>query len=366
MILEILAVLAVLSEIYFMKGMFGTRKRLLLRKKWGKYAPSVSVIMPCRGVDHRFEDGIRALISQDYQGRKEFIFVVDDMKDECVKILKKSRNVRILVNRHFKDYSGKNSALLTGIGKSKGDILVFADSDIMPAKDWLQSLVEPLQDDKIAASTGYRWYFPLKRGIVSCLRSAWDGIGSSLMTGKYRFVWGGSFALRRSDFTKFGVRNLWKGEISDDAPITRYIDERGMHIEFVPRAVVASFDDYKISELTKWSTRQVLMVKMYAPKAWKLGALLQGSFTFFTALGIGLLAVGNLAGAVFLLPLALSTLRAYIRYSTLQKALPEFSRMGMKKTTVFLEGPGKILMFYNTLRVIMVKEVEWRGKKYSV
>ena len=96
MILEILAVLVILSEIYFMKGIAGTRKRLLLCREWGRYTPSVSVIMPCRGVDHRFEDGIRALLSQDYSGRKELIFVVDDMKDGCVKILRKFR-IRYLI-----------------------------------------------------------------------------------------------------------------------------------------------------------------------------------------------------------------------------------------------------------------------------
>ncbi|MBI2173290.1 MAG: glycosyltransferase family 2 protein, partial [Candidatus Aenigmarchaeota archaeon] len=231
MILEILAVLVILSEIYFMKGIAGTRKRLLLRKEWGRYAPPISVIMPCRGVDYRFEDGTRALLSQDYPGRKEFIFVVDDMKDGCVKILKKFGNARILVNRHFRNYSGKNSALLTGVEKSKGNILVFADSDILPAKDWLRSLVEPLQDRSIAATTGYRWYFPLRSGLVSCLRAAWDGIGFSLMTGKYRFIWGGSFALRRKDFEKFNVRRMWKNEISDDAPLTRYLDANKMRIE---------------------------------------------------------------------------------------------------------------------------------------
>ncbi|MBI2580152.1 MAG: glycosyltransferase family 2 protein [Candidatus Aenigmarchaeota archaeon] len=366
MILEILAVLVILSEIYFMKGIAGTRKRLLLRREWNRYAPPVSLIMPCRGVDHRFEDGVRALLSQDYAGRKEFIFVVDDMKDECVKILRKFKGIRILINRNFENYVGKNSALLTGVEASKGKALVFADSDILPAKDWLRSLVEPLQNRKIAVATGYRWYFPLRSGLVSCLRAAWDGIGFSLMTGKYRFVWGGSFAIRRSDFRKFGVRELWKNEISDDAPLTRYLDANKMRIEFAPRAVVASFDDYKMSEIVQWSNRQVLMVKMYAPKSWKLGMLVTGTFTFFTLLGIVLLASGNVTGGVFLLPAVLSTLRAWLRYSAMQKLLLVFAHLGMKRTTILMESIGKMLMFYNTLRVLKVKEVEWRGKKYRI
>lgn len=349
-----------------MKGILGTKNKLLLRKQWDKYSPSVSVIMPCRGLDHRFEDGIRSLLLQDYSGRKEFIFVVDDMNDECVKVIKKFKGTKILKDKHLKDYSGKNSALLTGVMKAKGKILVFADSDIFPAKDWLRSLVEPLQSNEIAATTGYRWYFPLHKGIVSCILAAWDGIGFSLMTGKYRFVWGGSFAMRRSNFAKFDVRSLWKNEISDDAPLTRYLDNNRMRIEFVPGSIVASFDDCKFGDLVQWSNRQVLMVKMYAPKAWKLGALVTGSFVFFTLLGIELLAAGNMLGTIFFLPLVFATLRTWIRYSTLQKLMPEFSHLGMKKTAILMEGIGKALMFYNTLRVLTIREIEWRGKKYLI
>ncbi len=60
------------------------------------------------------------------------------------------------------------------------------------------------------------------------------------------------------------------------------------------------------------------------------------------------------------------TLRAWVRYDTLQKLLPEFSIMGKKKTTALLEAAGKFIMLYNTLRVLKVKEVEWRGKKYRI
>ena len=365
MILEIFALMVVLSELYFTRGIMMSRKKLLLRRQWSKYSPSVSVIMPCRGIDHRFEDGVRALLSQSYSGKKEFIFVVDDMKDGCVKVLRKFRGIKIVRNAHFSNYTGKNSALLTGVSSSKGKILVFADSDIIPANDWLRSLVEPLQSKEVAVTTGYRWYFPL-RGTMSCMRGAWDGIGFSLMTGKYRFIWGGSFALRRQDFTKFNVRHLWKNEISDDAPLTRYLDEHKMHIEFVPRAVVASFNHDSFGGLLQWTTRQVLMVKMYAPKAWKLGMLVTGSFAFFTILGMALVVSGNTLGGIFLLPAVLATLRAWVRYSAMQKLLPEFSSMGKKKTTVMLEAAGKFIMLYNTLRVLMVKEVEWRGKKYRI
>ena len=365
MIIEILAAMVLLSELYFTRGIMMSRKRLLLRRKWNGYSPSVSVIMPCRGMDHKFEDGVRALLSQSYSGNKEFIFVVDDMKDECVKVLRKFNGIKIMKNMHSRNYTGKNSALLTGVSASKGSVLVFADSDILPAKDWLRSLVEPLQSNDIAVTTGYRWYFPL-RGIVSCMRGAWDGIGFSLMTGKYRFIWGGSFALRRQDFAKFNVRQLWKNEISDDAPLTRYLDSHGMHIEFVPRAVVASFNHDSFGGLSQWTTRQVLMVKMYAPKAWKLGMLVTGSFGFFSTPGIVLIVTRNLMGCVFLLPFVMSTLRAWVRYSAMQKLLPEFSSMGKKKTTVLLEAAGKLLMFCNTLRVLRIREVEWRGKKYKI
>ena len=123
----VFAATVAVMESYFMTGTLLSRKKLLEKNESGNYTPSVSVIMPCRGIDHKFKDGIKAVLNQNYAGKWEFLAVVDDMKDPCVKILKKFSGVRIIVNKNY-DSTPKNSAMITGFEHSKCEVLVLLDS----------------------------------------------------------------------------------------------------------------------------------------------------------------------------------------------------------------------------------------------
>ena len=60
------------------------------------------------------------------------------------------------------------------------EALVFADSDMLPARNWLAELVASLGDRQVGATTGYRWYLPSdqwrdpERGFASILLSVWN------------------------------------------------------------------------------------------------------------------------------------------------------------------------------------------------
>ncbi len=59
-----------------------------LAKPESEYAPFVSVIAPCRGVDSGMKENLEKLFEQDFPVY-EIIFVVDDETDEAVEIIKK-------------------------------------------------------------------------------------------------------------------------------------------------------------------------------------------------------------------------------------------------------------------------------------
>ena len=46
--------------------------------------------------------------------------------------------------------------------RSGDEVLVFVDSDARPEKSWLKKLVAPLADETLGASTGYRWFLPVR------------------------------------------------------------------------------------------------------------------------------------------------------------------------------------------------------------
>ena len=59
-----------------------------LAKPASEYAPFVSVIAPCRGVDQGLEENLMALLEQDYPAF-EVIFVVDDESDQAISVIKR-------------------------------------------------------------------------------------------------------------------------------------------------------------------------------------------------------------------------------------------------------------------------------------
>src|SRR5262249_19860200 len=88
------------------------------------------------------------------------------------------------------------------------EALVFADSDMRPSRSWLTELVAPLGDQRVGATTGYRWYLPSNEGsnraqsLASTLLSVWNASALALLGERSGFAWGGSMAIRRENFDK--------------------------------------------------------------------------------------------------------------------------------------------------------------------
>ncbi|MFQ5763271.1 MAG: glycosyltransferase, partial [Candidatus Bathyarchaeia archaeon] len=194
-----------------------------------RFHPPATVIVPCRGLDLELDENVRAILTQHYP-RYSVVFVVDSQLDPAYNALRRMVNelpqplvdVRIVENRMLPKTSGKVSALTAAVDAGvEGEVLVFADSDIRPAQDWLSSLVDPLKDDAVGVSTAYRWCVPAARTFAATFQSAWNAFGTAaFLSSKTVFAWGGSMALRRTVFERLRIRDRWKGEISDDAGVT--------------------------------------------------------------------------------------------------------------------------------------------------
>ncbi|MGI8883129.1 MAG: glycosyltransferase family 2 protein, partial [Pyrinomonadaceae bacterium] len=207
-------------------------KQELAKPKSG-YAPFVSIIAPCRGLDAEMRENLSALFAQDYP-KYEIIFAVDNPKDGSVKIIeavsrkgaKGEQNVspKLIVTGKATDESQKvhnlREAFLHVADESK--IFVFVDSDARPAENWLRDLVAPLRDEKIGAATGYRWFVSRNKNFASAMLAVWNAsIASALGANmKTNFCWGGSMAIRRDVFEKLDISRRLKGAVSDDFTVT--------------------------------------------------------------------------------------------------------------------------------------------------
>jgi len=98
----------------------------------------ISVIIPSYNSETTIIRCLDALQNQSYCGHYEIV-LVDSSDDRTPKIVTSDYpNVKLI---HLEDRTDPGTARNIGIGKAKGDLIAFVDSDCVPAHDWLERIV---------------------------------------------------------------------------------------------------------------------------------------------------------------------------------------------------------------------------------
>jgi ceramide glucosyltransferase len=360
-------------------------------RKWrrsppGTHTPTAAIVIPCKGVDAGFNENIECFLNQDYPDY-EIVFAVATGEDDAyshlferVKTRKDSGATR----------NPRMSLIVAGIAEGRGEkvnnllravqavdegakVYVFADIDAAPAPDWLRSLVAPLANAEITVSTGFRWYLP-GQGFASRLRAAWDtSIATMMGDHSHNFAWGGSMAIRAEDFHRLGVaERYWANTVSDDYAVTRAVREAGGKITFVPRCLVASREESSLGEFLRWSTRQIILTRVYAAPVWRLG--LASSILYSATLIWGLvvltlpraatsqrLAVAVTLGIILLLGMG----KGYIRSIVAREV---FAVEPGSRASCYWQFVPVIpwIMLWNFVAAGLTRRIEWRGTEYEL
>ena len=246
-----------------------------------EYQPRVAVILPCCGVDQRLEHTVESLRRQNYRNYEVF-FTFESTDDPAYDE----------VGRWARDWTGppqhrviagmaerrsqKIHNLLAAISKLPDDcdVIAFLDSDAIPHPDWMGHLVKPLQDEGVGAATGFRWY-TASGGVAAGIRSAWNAASVSLLhNDKTNFCWGGSTAIRRSEFERLNIAQRWDNALSDDYQVTRAVRDAGLLIRFVPQALLPTNERTTFGNFWNFARRQFVITRICAPKFWLAGFVL--------------------------------------------------------------------------------------------
>jgi len=351
------------------------------------FTPFVTVIVPLRGLDQGLRENITAIFSQDYPAF-EVIFVADDKKDAAWAIVEKARldfrdesgpTMRIVVAGPAIDRGQKvhNLSVATREVDRASEVFVFADSDARPGKHWLSSLVAPLADEAVGATTGYRWFVPVRGGLFTHLRSVWNAaIASALGSDEQKnFCWGGSTAIRRSTFESCRVIDHWRSTVSDDFAMTRALRTSQRTIKFVPQCLTPSFEECSFRELIEFTTRQLKITRAYAPHLWK--PLLAGSAIFVLVFfgGISLVVARALMGLSFATPLvllmiifAMGAMKSHLRLRAVTTIIadPRARSLGSTIAHMTMWPLASALYLYNALAAAISRRITWRGITYEL
>lgn len=385
-IFYIFATLLILQSLISLKQGFDYLAYFQNFKNPSDFAPKTAILAPCKGLDSEMDNYFKSLFEQDYSNY-QIIFVVENDLDPVFKEINSWRskypNIKsacLIAGKTTSTSCGqKVHNLQVAISSLDKEVEAFAfvDSDVSLPRNWLKSLLSPLSDKTIGATTGYRWFIPTTKNFASLLRSAWNAsIASSLGGHKNNFAWGGSMAILRETFEKINVNSHWAETVSDDYALTKAvkISKDKLYIKFVPLCLVPSLGGCTLSELLEFTTRQIIITKVYSPNLWKL--LLFSNLMFNSVFFIGLiLGFYKLLVANNFLPLLLTLViyflgvwKSILRLKAVEIVLTDYKIIISKHRLMhYLSSPLIALIFlYNLIASIKTNQITWRGVVYDL
>ncbi len=122
------------------------------------FQPPVSILKPICGLDGNAYANLASFCRQDYPVY-QIIFSVRDPQDSGIALVKQiihdfpELDIQLVVSTSTIGTNLKVCNLANALTKAKYDILVLADSDIRVGEDYLQRVIEPLQDQSIGVVT---------------------------------------------------------------------------------------------------------------------------------------------------------------------------------------------------------------------
>ena len=339
----------------FVGGALSVFSWIFVRKKYEKpflkeEGKKVSVIVPSKG-----EIDVQGFENQDYNDY-EIIVVVDNQKEkERVEEKIKGEKAKVVISERYEGCSGKNSALLTGVKNANGDIFLFADDDIIPHPKWISHMVAPLEN----VTTTYRWYF---HNPILCVWNA--AIAAIMFYPRFNFAWGGSTAIKREIFEKYGIEDVWKKELVDDLTLTKIMKEKGIVIKFIPQAMVESKPEKKV---LKWMNREFAWLRYYFPSLWATALFFNAGLRISNIAGVIFLFINPLIGILLLSSLLFDFIRGWQEYATYVHLMeyPE-EKFLHPAYHFFLRPIASFIIFYNILTSIFIRKIKWQGREYSI
>jgi ceramide glucosyltransferase len=366
---------------------FGRYLRAELAREHPEFTPFVTVFVPCRGLDDGLKENLSGILTQDYPAF-EIVFVSDSRDDPALAIIGEVRHsfankpgptVRVVISGPATDSGQKVHNLRVAVGEAdpKSEVFAFVDTDARPHPLWLSALVAPLQSENVGATTGYRWFVPVRGRLDSHLRSVWNASIASALGERddKNFCWGGSTAIRRKTFERLKIVEAWRGTVSDDFAMTRVLHEAALPIKFVPRCLTPSFEDCDLRELLEFTTRQLKITRTYAPHLWQ--AVLFGSSLFAIVFfgGIGLVIMRAASGLSFVTPLlillvifALGMMKSHLRLRAVKLVIVDrrLRSLGTRLAHLTLWPLASLLYLYNALAAAVSPRIAWRGIAYEL
>ena len=204
-------------------------------------APPVSIVRPLRGLETFSEETLRASFELDYPNY-ELLFCVQCLHDPIIPMVERLMaqcpqvSSRLLVGDDYVSVNPKLNNCVKGWDAAKHNYIVLADSNALPPRDYLQTMLAAFRDDAglvISMPIGSRpvgFWASVECAILNTFQARWqygaEAIGIGCAQGK-NMMW------RREVLERAGGVRALAGEIAEDAASTKIIRAQGLKVRLV-------------------------------------------------------------------------------------------------------------------------------------
>jgi len=267
--------------------------------------------------------------------------------------------------------SQKVQNLMTAIETFSNDIeiIAFVDADATIERDWLTLLVQPLQDKRVGATVGARFYFPHTLNTASLVEAVWINFQIALQ-GDHRFtmVWGGSNAIRRESFEQSKVLQRWDNATIEDHNLTHAVKDLKRKVHFVPDCIAITHTEKRTwKQVMEFTNRQVVMT-------FRMGLKAQWWGTLLALLPKALLVIGSIPSIFYSERFLLVLLVPFIEIQSFRifsRNLPRWLRDMPKiretlRTASLVVPVAMLLAGLNAVHALFQNKIVWGGVRYEI
>ena len=219
--------------------------------------PPVSLVRPLCGIDNYAAETLRSTFELDYP-RCEILFCVAHAADPILPLVNSliaafpAVEARLLIGAEHLSTNPKLNNIVKGWRAASHDWVIFADSNVLMPRDYIQRLFAAWRDDTglVASppigSQPQGFWAEIECTFLNTYQARWQYIVDSFSKG---FAQGKTMLWRRADLERAGGVEALGREVAEDAAATKIVRDAGLIVRLVDRPVPQPLGRRKASEV---------------------------------------------------------------------------------------------------------------------
>ncbi len=367
-LLLVLLPFCLVSAWYYSYAIYAGRRfsKKVSRTASRDFHPAVSVIKPLCGLDFNIYQNLASFCQQIYP-KYQIIFGVQNPLDPCISVVKQiihdysDLDLQLVISDVSIGANQKVNNLANAAAQAKYPILVLADSDVRVGPNYLQQIVQPLQDPTVGAVTCL--YRPITKGVVAnfeALGISTDYLASVIVAHRLeglQFTLGPTVVVRASAFESVGGFVAIADYLADDFQIGFLLAQANYKVVLSEYIIDHLITTESWKDLVQRQVRWHLCTRVSRPWGY-LGLL----FTHGTVTSLGVVVATSGAWQAWVLLALIWSLRLGMAQTVGVTVLKE----PMAKRAIWLVPMRDFVSFAIWCYAWFIRQIEWRGKVYRL